>query len=156
MKQRTRKQQRKQDEARNIPSPSPALCGALLCCLPDGVGKGLGAEGFDFSKVAPAFRAALGTARECQRVSAQAERGAGGDCIMLFCASVSPSCRAEMIVSQCPRGWLTREEKKKGERPSTLLHYFIFQVTHLPFLSKHSSMGRADCKRADILNSLLQ
>lgn len=47
MKERTRKQ----DEARNISSPSPALRGALLCCLPGGVGKGLGAEGFDFSEI---------------------------------------------------------------------------------------------------------
>lgn len=73
MKQRARKQQREQDEARNISSPSPALRGTLLCCSPDGIGKGLWAGGFEFSEVAPALGAALGTTRECQRVSAQAE-----------------------------------------------------------------------------------
>lgn len=52
MKDRTRKQQWEQDEAGNISSPSPALCGALLCCLPGEVGKDLGTEGFDFSEVA--------------------------------------------------------------------------------------------------------
>lgn len=129
LKQRTRKQEQEQNEAENISPPSPALCGALSGCLPHGVGKGLGAERFDFSEIAPALRAALDTAWECgvsaQRVSAQAEQGAGRDCIMLFCASVSPSYRAEMMVALHQRGWLTpRKEEKQDTYHCAMLLFF--------------------------------
>lgn len=63
MKLRTRKQQREQDEARNILSPMPAVCSALLCRW--GWKGVLGTEGFDFSKVALALGTALGTSWGC-------------------------------------------------------------------------------------------